>query len=320
MNADDLGTAADELYALPPAEFVAARTAMEKAARAAGRRDLATAIRALAKPSAAAGLTNRLARAHPDEIRALLDLGDEMRAATEARDGAGLRELSTRRNRQVAHLLGLARQLAAADGGKVTDDTARGVEDSLRSAVADPAAGELLAAGRLTDVLEQSGFPGLFAPEPGPPPPARERSAPPTAKAKSSSKADDGKTDTKKADTGKADTGKAEAARREAAARRLAEAAGKLDAARADAESAAAALDDARALADARAAEAEELAAEAVRLREELERVQAARERAVGHERRAQAQLATAERAARAAERRLADAAEAHARLPAETS
>ena len=70
----DVDSVAGELYGLPPEEFVRARTGREKQARAAGDRDLAAQIHALAKPTAVAWLANQLVREHGDEIAPLLDI------------------------------------------------------------------------------------------------------------------------------------------------------------------------------------------------------------------------------------------------------
>ena len=58
----DLESTAAELYGLAPGDFVAARTAAEKQARAEGDRELAGKIRALGKPTAAAWVANQLVR------------------------------------------------------------------------------------------------------------------------------------------------------------------------------------------------------------------------------------------------------------------
>jgi hypothetical protein len=50
----DLDEVADELYGVPPEEFVATRRERERQARADGDRVLATSIAALPKPSLAA--------------------------------------------------------------------------------------------------------------------------------------------------------------------------------------------------------------------------------------------------------------------------
>lgn len=183
----DLDAIADELYGLPREEFTAARDARAKAARGAGERDLAAEVKRLAKPTAAAWLANRLAREHPDDVRSLLDLGDALREATAARDGEELRRLTPRRNDLLRDLAARAHRLADAAGQRVTDDTARGLDDTLRAALADPDLGERLSAGRLTDVLEHAGFPTLgFAPAPEKTAPAKTapaKAAPPAGKA-----------------------------------------------------------------------------------------------------------------------------------------
>ena len=58
----DLDEVADELYAVPPDEFVAVRKQRQDDARAAGNRTLAREIGALPKPTTAAWVANLLAR------------------------------------------------------------------------------------------------------------------------------------------------------------------------------------------------------------------------------------------------------------------
>jgi len=55
---------ADRLYALPLEEFTQARNDAANDLRKAGRRDEAEEIKALRKPTAAAGAVNRLVREH----------------------------------------------------------------------------------------------------------------------------------------------------------------------------------------------------------------------------------------------------------------
>ncbi len=174
----DLDALTYELYALPREDFTAARDAVAKQARTAGQRDVAAAVKKLAKPNAAAWLANMLAREHAGDVRALLDLGDELRAATAARDGAELRRLAPRQNKLVTDLVAAARRLGEAAGTRVTDDTARGLDETLRAALADSGLGRELAAGRTTDVLRFSGFPdvgfGPAAPRAAPEPDAAD--------------------------------------------------------------------------------------------------------------------------------------------------
>lgn len=159
----DLESTAEELYGLAPGDFVAARTAAEKQARAAGDRELAGQIHALAKPTAAAWVANQLVRQHPDEIGALRELGAGLREATASLEGEQLRQLSQQQNRVIAALVAQARSLAKAAGQPMSEATERGVEGTLRAALADEQLAEQLAAGRLSAPLEHVGFSGTLS-------------------------------------------------------------------------------------------------------------------------------------------------------------
>jgi hypothetical protein len=154
----DLDTVADELYALSPEEFTAARTAREKEAKGSGDKELAAQIHALGKPNQAAWLANQLARQHGDELRPLLDLGAGLREAEGSLTGDQLRDFTRQKRQLVAALVQQARRLASRAGRKVSDDTVRGLEDTLNAGLADPAAAELLLAGRLSSTLQHTGF------------------------------------------------------------------------------------------------------------------------------------------------------------------
>jgi hypothetical protein len=177
-SAATLDDVADELYGLAPEEFTAIRTAREKEARQAGDQELAAAIHRLGKPTAAAWLANQLARDRQDELQALPELGAGLRQATERLAGDELRRFSRQQHELVFALGQQARQLAQATGHRVSEATARGLEDTLHAALADEHAAELLLAGRLTEPLERNGFgawasadpaaPAQKAPAPGP--------------------------------------------------------------------------------------------------------------------------------------------------------
>ena len=168
----DLSSTAAELYGLAPGDFVAARTAAEKQARAAGDRELATKIHALAKPTAAAWVANQLVRRHPDEIGALRDLGAGLREATASLEGEQLRQLSQQQNRVIAALVAQARSLAQAAGQPMSEATERGLEGTLRAALADERLADELAAGQLSAALEHVGFSGTIAADAVPKPAA----------------------------------------------------------------------------------------------------------------------------------------------------
>jgi hypothetical protein len=152
-----LGEAVEELYGLPPAEFVAARTARARAARQAGDKAAATAIGALRKPSLAAWALNLLARRRPDDLRAYLDLAEAMRGAQRRLQGARLRELSAQRNQIVTALTRQTARLAADAGTRLGDAPERQVVETLHAALSDPAVADALAHGRLATSATATG-------------------------------------------------------------------------------------------------------------------------------------------------------------------
>ena len=183
----DLDEVADELYAVPPEEFVATRSARVDDARAAGDRALAKAIGALPKPSTAAWVVNVLVRAHRDEIEALVELGGLLREAQDSLAGDQLRALNGQRGQLLSALTRQAAARARERGHAVSTAVSGQVEETLRAAMADPEAGEAVLAGRLTSPLSYNGMGGVtgmrpqlrVVPEPAPPPvpAARARTA-----------------------------------------------------------------------------------------------------------------------------------------------
>lgn len=156
----DLEKVADELYAVPLERFTAVRTEREKQARSSGDRELAASIHSLSKPTTVAWLANQLARRHADQVGPLLELGAALREATATLRGEQLRTLTRQRHQVVQALIGQARALAAEAGQRVTDETARGLDETLTAALGDPEAARRLAAGRLTEGLLPAGFGG----------------------------------------------------------------------------------------------------------------------------------------------------------------
>lgn len=161
MRQDDLvdvESVADELYGLPLDEFTPTRTVRQKQATSAGDKALAAQIHGLAKPNLTAWLANQLVREHADEIRQLLELGAELREATATLSGEQLRDLSRQQRRLVYALVQQARGLASPAGRKVSTDTERGLENTLRAALASQDASDALAAARLTGGMRDSGL------------------------------------------------------------------------------------------------------------------------------------------------------------------
>ncbi|MFC9686506.1 hypothetical protein [Streptomyces sp. NPDC056948] len=153
---------ADELYALRPEEFTAARASAVAAARTAGDRDLAERIGALRKPSLAAWVGNLLVRSLPGEVDPLLRLGEGLRQAHHDLDGTQLRELSRQQHAIVRALSAQARQLAAEAGHPIGDGVQREVENTLHAVLADPEAAQAWASGRLVKPMSATvGFPAV---------------------------------------------------------------------------------------------------------------------------------------------------------------
>lgn len=153
-----LDAVADDLYGGDPADFVARRDAAAKAARAAGDRALAGEIAKLRRPSLAAWYVNVAARASLVSLVEWLALGEDLRAAQTALDGARVRDLSGRRTKLEARVVGdLVAHLGALGvtaSGAALDE----VRTTLRAALADPAASAAVASGRLTRALSYAGF------------------------------------------------------------------------------------------------------------------------------------------------------------------
>jgi len=154
----DLDTAADELYAGSPDDFVERRTALAARARAARDRPLVKQILALRRPTRTAWLLNVLSRECPAGVAELLDLGTALQDAQQRLAGAELRTLSAERRRLVDRLAREAVQRGAQHGYPTADAALQEVSQSLQAAMADPAVGDQLRAGRLTGAVTYGGF------------------------------------------------------------------------------------------------------------------------------------------------------------------
>jgi hypothetical protein len=154
----DLDEVADELYEVPPDEFIAVRKARQDEAKDDGDKALAKEIGALPKPSAAAWVCNLLVRGQREEIESLVELGDLLREAQESLAGDELKALDVQRRQLVSVLTRQARALAAGRGHPVSTAVATQVEETLRAAMADQEAGQALLSGRLTSPMSYSGM------------------------------------------------------------------------------------------------------------------------------------------------------------------
>jgi hypothetical protein len=149
---------ADELYALSPAEFTAARDDRARQARASGQRDEAAAIKKLARPTASAWLVNQLARTAPDSIARLVAVGTALAEAQRNLVGERLRELSTERRQVINDLLPRASEIASQAGQPASPGTMGEVRATLEAALADAGARAAVQSGRLTKALAYAGL------------------------------------------------------------------------------------------------------------------------------------------------------------------
>jgi hypothetical protein len=287
---------AEELYGLPLDEFTPARNERAKQARADGDREAAVAIGKLAKPNKVAWLANQLVREDADEIRALLELGESMRQATASLAAEQLRQASRQQHQMIYALVQQAGSLASAAGQAMSDETARGLGDTLHAALADEQAARQLLQGQLTSGLSRSGFPGIDA---------GAAAQPARSTAAGGRRAQPGQPPAGQRAAGqRAAAGTAAARRREQVIRARQD--------ERDARSRAAKADRARENAQAMLARAEDAARAAAdnvgRLQAELDAALQARTSADRAQRQARKDADRADRAARHAERRLADA------------
>src|SRR3954454_22799973 len=179
----ELDEVADELYEVPPDDFIALRKERQDAAKAEGDKALAKDIGALPKPSAAAWVSNVLVREQREEIENLVELGQMLREAQESLAGDQLKALDVQRRQLVSALTRQARALAAERGHPVSTAVATQVEETLRAAMSDPDAGRALLTGRLTSPMSYSGMgttvsrPDLRLVRPPRPEPTEKKSA-----------------------------------------------------------------------------------------------------------------------------------------------
>ncbi len=141
----------DALYGLPLDEFTKARNDLAKRLRAEKRRDDASEVAALRKPSTAAWVVNQLVRERRGEIEALLAAAKGIREGAEDGD-ARFREAVDRLARS-------ARAVVAASGRSGSDQVVQDAVTTLRAlAATEP---EALETGQLTEGREASGFDAL---------------------------------------------------------------------------------------------------------------------------------------------------------------
>lgn len=147
-----LDAIARELYAVPPAEFTAARAAR---AREAGRA-LAAQITALRKPSVAAWAVDLMAR--EGLLGEAIELGAALREAQEGLDAPALADLGRQRRALCASLAGQAAERASDAGVSVSGAARADIERTLTAAMIDADAAAAVLSARLATAIEATGL------------------------------------------------------------------------------------------------------------------------------------------------------------------
>ena len=142
----------DDLFLVPPEEFVAARNALAKQLRAGGERERAAEVAALRRPSVPDWALNVVAHEHAGELEPFLAAAQEsreaQRAAASGREGVDLR--GALQGLRAASEAAVKAALGAVKGaGKATGALAAPVATRLQEVAASVGLSDQLRAGRL---------------------------------------------------------------------------------------------------------------------------------------------------------------------------
>lgn len=155
MDIDRLAGVARELLLVAPADFVAERTARQRAMRK-DDRETAAAIGKLRKPAPAAWVVDLLA--HEQALDEAVDLGPSLREAQANADPQEISALRRERTSVVRALAQAGADLASDAGHPATPAVLDQVRATIEAAMADPHAGAAVRSGLLVQPLESVGF------------------------------------------------------------------------------------------------------------------------------------------------------------------
>jgi hypothetical protein len=181
----DLEAEVDRLYTLPLDEFTSARNDLAQRLKRAGQKDAAADVQGLRKPTVPVWAINQIAREHGEDVTALLEASDDLRAAQERAIGGGesdqLRAAASAEREALRTLTDYAQQLLGRDAPAATLER---VASTLRAAALGPEGRELLANGRLSEEMKSAGFgafEGMSVPTQPRPRPRKKAAARPSA-------------------------------------------------------------------------------------------------------------------------------------------
>src|SRR5712671_5779119 len=153
-----------DLYAVPPAEFVAARDALAKELRAAKHEAGAKEVASLRRPTAPVWAVNQLARRSPAEVEHLLETSERVRGAQlRGAGGDALRAAMADQRAAMAKLERGAEQVLRGAGLQASPGALRTVQSTLQAAATGPRElREALRSGTMREALEPTGFEALL--------------------------------------------------------------------------------------------------------------------------------------------------------------
>jgi hypothetical protein len=153
-----------DLFAVPPAEFVAARDALAKELRGAGRDADAKEVAALRRPSAPVWAVNQLARRSAAEVQELLDASERVeKAQLRGAPGDELREAMAQQRAALAKLERGVEQVMHGAGLQPSAAALRTAQSTLQAAATGPReVREDLRNGTMREALGPSGFEALL--------------------------------------------------------------------------------------------------------------------------------------------------------------
>jgi hypothetical protein len=151
----------DDLFALRPEEFTAARNALAKRLKSEGQAGRAAEVQALRRPTATAWALNQLARQRPELVNGVITAGEQLRRAMEKAMGGDRSEFQGAQSRErtsIQKAVDAASTLMAAAGDRATEAVRQRIADTLRAAAVDVSVADLLRRGVLETDMSAPGF------------------------------------------------------------------------------------------------------------------------------------------------------------------
>lgn len=159
---DDIG----RLFSVRPADFVGERNATVKKLKAAGRRDDATTVEKLPRPTLSVWAVNRIARQAPALVRRLADATAALQGGNRGGTSSYADVLAA--HRDVLKALRLkAEEILNASGFHPAPDLLTRVVHDLRAGISRPESRPLIESGRLVRDVTDDGVVNPFAGAPG---------------------------------------------------------------------------------------------------------------------------------------------------------